>query len=126
MPGKLPTRPLQRITAAAAAGEWERVVEALISALSMRALPVAPGERDELTTSSVRWGWAQSCRGFWGLLENKPAGVLTVAKHAAANADVLMARLCAGSNPVRGTHHIRNATTSIFIRTLGNRNPDRS
>lgn len=41
----------QKITEAAAAGEWERAVEQLIVALCTRSVPVSQDERDELRSA---------------------------------------------------------------------------
>lgn len=45
---RLPVRALERITGAAAAGQWETAVDRLIRALRSRAETVTPDERDEL------------------------------------------------------------------------------
>jgi hypothetical protein len=46
--GRIGPRTLQRVTSAAAAGQFERAVERLIRSLHVRAEPVTAGERDEL------------------------------------------------------------------------------
>ncbi|MCW2889610.1 MAG: hypothetical protein QOE54_4349 [Streptosporangiaceae bacterium] len=45
---RLAPRALRRITVAAAAGQWERAVDQLITALRFGSAPVTAGERDEL------------------------------------------------------------------------------
>jgi hypothetical protein len=45
---RLSARTLQRITAAAAAGQWEKAVNELITALHARAEAVTAAERDDL------------------------------------------------------------------------------
>jgi hypothetical protein len=45
---RIASRALRRITSAAAAGQWERAVDQLITALRFGSAPVTAGERDEL------------------------------------------------------------------------------
>jgi hypothetical protein len=45
---RLAPRTVQRITTAAAAGEWEYAIKALIRALISRSVPVTAGEREQL------------------------------------------------------------------------------
>ncbi|CNF62313.1 Uncharacterised protein [Mycobacterium tuberculosis] len=45
---RLPPAVLQRITGAAAAGQWEKAIDHLVMALYMRHAPVTPAERAEL------------------------------------------------------------------------------
>ncbi|MBC6465857.1 hypothetical protein [Actinomadura alba] len=48
--GRVPDRTLARITAAAAAGQWEKAVNKLITALSACAEPITTDEYQELRT----------------------------------------------------------------------------
>jgi hypothetical protein len=45
---RLPTRKLQQVTGAAAAGQWEEAVEKLITALRVRSEMITRAEREEL------------------------------------------------------------------------------
>lgn len=47
---RLPPRVIQRVSGAAGAGQWERAVDRLVTALSVRRRPVTADERDELRT----------------------------------------------------------------------------
>src|SRR3954471_13905177 len=55
---RLAPRPVQRITAAAAAGQWEDAVEALINALGSASVPITAAERDQLRTVADALGLA--------------------------------------------------------------------
>jgi hypothetical protein len=48
--GRVPDRTLAKVTAAAAAGQWERAVNKLITALSACAEPITTDEHQELRT----------------------------------------------------------------------------
>jgi hypothetical protein len=55
---RLAPRTVQRITAAAAAGEWEDAVEALINALGSASVPISASERVQLRTVADALGLA--------------------------------------------------------------------
>jgi len=46
---RLGTRTLNRVTSACAAGQWEKAVQVLITALRARAEPITTAERDQLS-----------------------------------------------------------------------------
>lgn len=48
--GRLPERTLAKISDAAAAGQWEKAVNKLITSLSAYAEPITPDEREEFRT----------------------------------------------------------------------------